>query len=738
MRPIPLLLCFALAVLVNGQNAESPYLDSLWKVYRAAAHNDPDRLLTLHAIVNETQYDDPDSAHVLADELMRQASAQQDTIAMALAHRDYGTIANTRRDNHAAIEHYRRAIALYATSSDTVAMRGMAATMHNMGVIHMHLGEMDTALSLYRRSMALDERIRNNDGLMYCFGSLGRVHEIQGSNDSAIYYYAKSGGIAEQLGEKRMVAASLGNRANVYERMGQIGPAIDFAYKCLEIMERLNNERGIAVSLTTVASLKDQLGETEASLALLRRSHALYTKVGYRRGMMTSGRSIGGALLRLDQPDSAIAWLERSAELEREFEAKDILAPTLNSLARAYRETGRPEEAEKILQEALSIGRELKDAPTEAATLAILGRVALDSRKAQEAITHCTNGLRVATDAAALTERGDNCQCLYLAHKAIGDGMTAVRYLEEYQVVQDSLENEKNARELTARDLLYTFGKEQLADSLRYAGERLQLESERTIESMRADQNRNRALATGGGALLLLAGAAAWFISDRRRRQERHEKEAATLETQALRSQMNPHFIFNALNSINAFVQRNDQDSASSYLGKFARVMRSVLENSRHAEVSLSEDLEALRGYMDLERMRMDKKFDFTVEVDPALDPEEVMVPPLVVQPFVENAIWHGMAGKEGQGHIRLKVEAREKQLLWIIEDDGAGRHAKKTPLPEGTPTTAVKKTSLGTTITRARLDLVQKQHGGKAGFKYVDLPQGTRVEVDMPLMYMN
>ncbi|MBK7239814.1 MAG: histidine kinase [Flavobacteriales bacterium] len=107
------------------------------------------------------------------------------------------------------------------------------------------------------------------------------------------------------------------------------------------------------------------------------------------------------------------------------------------------------------------------------------------------------------------------------------------------------------------------------------------------IESLRADQNRNRALATGIGGILLLGGGIAWFITDRRRRQERFEKESATLETQALRSQMNPHFIFNALNSINAFVQKNDQDSATSYLSKFARVMRLVLENSRHAGSAL-------------------------------------------------------------------------------------------------------------------------------------------------------
>src|SRR5690606_23797129 len=134
----------------------------------------------------------------------------------------------------------------------------------------------------------------------------------------------------------------------------------------------------------------------------------------------------------------------------------------------------------------------------------------------------------------------------------------------------------------------------------------------------------------------------------------RFEKEAAQLETQALRSQMNPHFIFNALNSINAFVQKNDPDRATGYLTKFARLMRLVLENSRQAEVPLKDDLEALDLYLQLERIRSGEKFDHQIKVDPDIDQEFVMVPPLVVQPFVENAIWHGMAGKEGKGHITL------------------------------------------------------------------------------------
>lgn len=127
----------------------------------------------------------------------------------------------------------------------------------------------------------------------------------------------------------------------------------------------------------------------------------------------------------------------------------------------------------------------------------------------------------------------------------------------------------------------------------------------------------------------------------------------------------------------------------------------------------------------------MDGKFDFAIAVDPAIDPEQVMVPPLVVQPLVENAIWHGIAPKEGRGHIRLQVEIRNERLIWTIEDDGVGRAAAKPSDEQGT-----KRTSLGTAITRNRLELLRQQVGGRAGFHYEDLSQGTRVVVDLPLVH--
>lgn len=723
-----LLICLLLPFAVHS---EGDPLDSLWHAYQDPQHTGQARLLTLHDIIYAMRSVDQDSSLVLARQLVAQAKAEHDTLMIALGYRDMGIAYLMMRSSDPALVCLDSALQFYATRQDSAYLRGAGAAQSNIAFAHKNAGRLTEAMEHYRLSMDLHRAANDEEGIVYCYNGIGRIHQIQGRPDSALHYYERTAHLAERLGMDDMAGGAYGNMGNVYAETGRIGEAIDMTYRSLAILERIGDERGVAACLTTISELKNALGEQQDALTLLRRALMLYTKVDYRQGMMTASSSLGALFMLMDRPDSAIVMLENALALEREGDVKDLMGRTLLALGSAYRQVGRSGDAERMLQEGLELARSLQDRPGEAMALAKLGRVRLDAGKADRAVSLCAEGLALAERIPISVERQDNCECLYLAYKRKGDGMKALRYHETFVAVRDSLTLQQAQKQLTQRDLMYTFGKQQLADSLRYAGERARLESERTIETLRADQNRNRALATGIGGILLIGGGGAWFMADRKRRQERFEKESATLETQALRSQMNPHFIFNALNSINAFVQRNDQDSATSYLSKFARVMRAVLENSRHAEVPLHDDLEALRGYLDLERMRMNGKFDFTITVDPALDPEEVLVPPLVVQPFVENAIWHGMAGKVDKGHISLSVAQRSDQVVWTIEDNGAGRNAKKAAPERG----SMKKTSLGTAITRARLDLVQKQHGGTAGFRYTDLPQGTRVEVDMPLL---
>ncbi|MBK6752929.1 MAG: histidine kinase [Flavobacteriales bacterium] len=365
----------------------------------------------------------------------------------------------------------------------------------------------------------------------------------------------------------------------------------------------------------------------------------------------------------------------------------------------------------------------------EAFTLYSIGGLKLKQGKAAEAERYAELSLAIAQELGYPVNIMRATQVLNEALAKQGKWARALEMLELHQQMKDSVDNAENAKKTVRLQMRYTFDKKQLADSLAHAAKLGNWRTRSASPPLESEQARNRSWAYGLGGLLLGGGGAVYRL-DRKRRQERFEREAAVLEVKALRARMNPHFIFNALNSINEFVEENERTLAKDYLSRFAGLMNSVLENSQRAEVPLANDLKALRTYMDLEQLRMSGKFDYTITVDPTIDQYTTLVPPLVLQPFVENAIWHGISPKEGKGHITLSVQRQDTRLMMTVEDDGVGRK----PSAAQSPSAGTAKTSLGTAITRERLDMFGKQRQGHAGFRYTDLLHGTRVEVEMPI----
>jgi hypothetical protein len=175
------------------------------------------------------------------------------------------------------------------------------------------------------------------------------------------------------------------------------------------------------------------------------------------------------------------------------------------------------------------------------------------------------------------------------------------------------------------------------------------------------------------------------------------------LEMQALRAQMNPHFIFNCLSSINNFVLKNETEEASDYLTKFSRLIRTVLNNSKKSFISLEDELEMLRLYLEMESLRFKGSFIYYIHREEKIDPAAIFIPPLLIQPFVENAIWHGLLHKADPGRLDISVKVEKNILICIIEDNGVGRsHARA---PENKPVEMKK--SMGIQITRQRLSLI-------------------------------
>ena len=219
-----------------------------------------------------------------------------------------------------------------------------------------------------------------------------------------------------------------------------------------------------------------------------------------------------------------------------------------------------------------------------------------------------------------------------------------------------------------------------------------------------------------------------------------YNKQLAEMESRALRSQMNPHFIFNSLNSIQRYIFQNDVEKSSNYLTRFARLMRQILENSKHQLILLSEELNSLDTYIELEKMRFDNKFTYHLEISDDVEQEHILVPPLFLQPYVENAIWHGLMHKDESGELRIDISQSESGLTIVIQDNGIGRKAAsllKTKLPNNHKSTALK-------ATEERLMLVERTLGQKVNVKFVDLegqdgsPLGTKVEITMPLINEN
>ena len=217
------------------------------------------------------------------------------------------------------------------------------------------------------------------------------------------------------------------------------------------------------------------------------------------------------------------------------------------------------------------------------------------------------------------------------------------------------------------------------------------------------------------------------------------QQQTTELEMQALRAQMNPHFIFNSLNSINRFILQNNRTQASEYLTKFSRLVRLILQNSQSPLIPLESELEALQLYLDLEAVRFNDHFHYSIQLDDRLEVSSLKVPPLIIQPYAENAIWHGLMHKEEKGHLQIKLYEEEDMLYCRINDDGVGRK-KAVELKSKSASTHK---SMGMQITANRIAMLQKGKGIKnTQIEITDLlfadgtAAGTEVLLKIPVCY--
>ncbi|HOW26295.1 MAG TPA: histidine kinase [Bacteroidales bacterium] len=308
---------------------------------------------------------------------------------------------------------------------------------------------------------------------------------------------------------------------------------------------------------------------------------------------------------------------------------------------------------------------------------------------------------------------------------AKGDYQEAVEYQRLYYQSLDSLRAVQEGQQL---ELLIA---EAEVDKTDQKFRMLSQESE--LNRLRL--SRSRAIFIGTSSTVVIFSLFGLLFFQRKR--FRAEQRSIVMEQRLLRAQMNPHFLFNSLASIQNYIINQDTDQASIYLSRFSKLVRNILDNSTEEHVPLEKEIETIRNYLDLQKVRYAGKFDFKIDVDSKLDEENTLIPPMLAQPFIENSIEHGIKHKETNGHIDIRFRMEDGLIRFEVEDDGVGR--EKARDIEGTQRS--KHRSMATSITRDRLEAINKKQKRKIRMEIIDLKDesgegcGTKVTFGIPVV---
>jgi sensor histidine kinase YesM len=308
-----------------------------------------------------------------------------------------------------------------------------------------------------------------------------------------------------------------------------------------------------------------------------------------------------------------------------------------------------------------------------------------------------------------------------------GNYEKAIRYYDERSQIKDSIHNQHLQAVVSEIEAKYELEKK--------TGEIEKLTQENLIKELKL--NEERYLRYGFGGLTFAAVIIALLLIQRNRLITREKN--MELEQKLFRTQMNPHFIYNALFAIQGYVYKSDPQEAGRYISDFARLIRLVLINSREEFISLESEVNTLEYYLHLQRLRFDNKFDYHIDIDPAIKSEMIMVPPMLAQPFIENSVEHGIQQLSSRGKINISFRLADNWIHFIIEDNGIGINRSKADKASQ----EVKHESLALSITEERLKLLNHNKQHKINLNIVELTNennevsGTSITFHIPYRTM-
>jgi sensor histidine kinase YesM len=535
---------------------------------------------------------------------------------------------------------------------------GSAASLMHLGVSEIFWTNFLTGEKYVRQALPIFEKLNDDKGLGWCYAWLAQDLFAQMEFNESLNCFYKALFYFEKTNDWEGKGKAWAWMGSLYRIIGDYDKAVFFAGQSLAIRKQMSDHMCVARSLSSMGDFYKTVGAKEDALSYYQQAtayadeHSLDYRLAERNFLF---EALGSFYGMLNKPDSSLFYLQQSLQSDpNNVITKIIIGETL-LLKHQYDSTL------KIFLAPIERFRKQNDKWD-------LMRVLLDAAKAYAGKGDNISALKYAGESLSMAKAADvkqfisqNYELLSTVHANLHKTDSAYYYLKLSTALNNNLTNGRFLFRLSNYKKQTEFNKQQEEIASLDKNNKV-LGQANKVKEEKLKQASLLKWVFGAGLLIALLAALFIYISLTLKRKNEHlenqkaqsdlKLKASELEMQALRAQMNPHFIFNCLSSINHFILKNETDAASDYLTKFSRLIRIVLINSKNKLIPLEDELEMLRLYLDMERLRFKNSFHYNINFINSIDVANIYLPPLLLQPFAENAIWHGLMNKDGEGHL--------------------------------------------------------------------------------------
>jgi tetratricopeptide (TPR) repeat protein len=572
-----------------------------------------------------------------------------------------------------------------------------------------------------QKAMVISLKKEYHFGLATAYVNKGNASIIFGNYPDALKFFKSAQlefetALQKENNKKRIksgLARAYASSGVVYSEQGDYTSSLKNYEKALKLYQQIEELKGVSKTLNNIGILYKSQQKYPKALQYLKEAHKIQIVLGEQNAPITL-TNIGVIYFETGEYQNAVQYYQKAQKGFDKNENKRGSALLNNYLGDYYTAQKNFPLANQYYQKSLALYEEIQNKFGASLALYNIGILLQEQKKYSEAIGFAAKSLEYAKEIGVLDQTYHSEELLSELYESLKKPEAALVHYKKSIIARDSISNQETDKKFAVAEMNYEYKKREALLSEKHKRE-FQLVVFLIL----------------GGFLLIALGLVLYNRMQVKRRLTL-KKEVAEYEQKALHLQMNPHFVFNCLSSISSFIVQNGTDSALKYLSKFSKLMRLTLEYSKGSLIPIDKEIESLQNYLELEQLRFSDKFEF--EINSSENVEFNMgLPPLLIQPFVENAILHGLVPKDGKGKINVDFDVQNKQLICTITDDGIGLSESKL-LKENSVTAHQ---SMALEITKKRLKIMESITSKSARFEILELNSNSQITGTKAILYL-